>query len=122
MRFHAPEVSPSVSGDYYQIYLGPEEDDEGDPFEVVGPYLLLQREFEMSSRSCYIESENESYIGHFTLKLIEFSPALLSFEIVRATKNQVEISFALDAKNFEEVRRVAEIIFGLREPDADDAL
>jgi hypothetical protein len=122
MRFHAPEVSASVSGDYYQIYLGPEEDDKGDPFEVVGPYLLLQREFEMSSRRCYIESENESYIGHFALKLIEFSPALLSFEIVRATKNHVEISFALDVKNFEEVRRVAEVIFGLREPDAGDAL
>jgi hypothetical protein len=122
MRFHAPEVSASVSGDYYQLYLGPEEDEEDDPFEVAGPYLLLQREFEMSGRRCYIESENESYIGHFALKLIEFSPSLLSFDIVRARDNHVEVSFALDAKNFEVVRRVAEVIFGLREPDEGDAL
>lgn len=111
-----------MSGDYYQIYLGPKEDEERDPFEVVGPYLLLQREFEMSARRCYIESENESYIGHFALKLIEFSPSLLSFEIVRPRDNYVEVSFEFDAKNFEVVHRVAEVIFGLREPDENDSL
>jgi hypothetical protein len=122
MRFHALAVSASVSGDYYQLYLGPEEDEDDDPFEAVGPYLLLQREFEISGRRCYVESENESYRGHFSLKLIEFSPSLLSFDIVRARDNHVEVTFALDAKDFEEVRRVAEVIFGLREPDEDDAL
>lgn len=69
-----------------------------------------------------MESENERYVGHFALKLIELSPLLLSFEIVRARDKHVEVSFALDARNFEEVRRVAEVIFGLREPDEDDAL
>ena len=122
MRFHASKVSAAVSGDYYQIFLGPETDDEGDPFEVVGPYLLLQREFETSARRCHIESENESYVGHFALKLIELSPSLLSFEIVRARDKHVEVSFALDASNFERVRRAAEVIFGLREPEEDDAL
>ena len=122
MRFHAPKVSASVSGDYYQLYLGPQDNEEEDPFEVAGPYLLLQREFEMSGKQCYIETKNESYIGHFSLKLIEFSPSLLSFDIVRARDNHVEVSFALDASTFEDVRRVAEVIFGLREPDEGDAL
>ncbi|MBA3057752.1 MAG: hypothetical protein KJ614_03085 [Gammaproteobacteria bacterium] len=76
----------------------------------------------MSARRCYIESENESYIGHFALKLIEFSPSLLSFEIVRPRDNYVEVSFEFDAKNFEVVHRVAEVIFGLREPDENDSL
>lgn len=122
MRFHAPEVSASVSGDYYQLYFGPEEDDDADPFEVVGPYLLVQREFEMSGRQCYIETENENYVGHYSLRLIEFSSTLLSFDILRTDNNHIEVSFALAASEFEEVRRVAEVIFGLREPDESDAL
>ena len=91
MRFHAPEVLASVSGDYYQLYLGPVDNEDDDPFEVAEPYILLQREFEMSGRRCYVESENESYIGHFSLKLIEFSPSLLSFDIMRAKDNRVEV-------------------------------
>ena len=30
------KVSASVSGDYYQLYLGSEENEEDDPFEVAG--------------------------------------------------------------------------------------
>ena len=100
----------------------PENNEAGDPFEVPGPYFLVQREFEMSSKRCRIESDNELYVGNFALKLIEFSASLLLFDVVRARNSHVEISFALDAENFEEVRRVAEVIFGLREPDESDAL
>lgn len=122
MQFHAPKVSASVSGDYYQLYLGPVDDEDADPHEVRGPYLLVQREFEMSARKCYIETENENDVGHFIVTLVEFSPTVLSFHILRAGDSHVEISFALDASEFEKVRRVAEVIFGLREPEEDDAL
>ena len=54
--------------------------------------------------------------------MIEFSPSLLSFDIVRARDSHVEVSFALDASTFEDVRRVAEVIFGLSEPDEGDAI
>jgi len=47
-----------------------------------------------------------------------FSPFAL--EIVRKTNNHVEVSFALDASEFDEVQRIAEVIFGLREPEPDD--
>ena len=83
---------------------------------------MLQREFEMSGKQCYIETKNESYMGHFSLKLIEFSPSLLSFDIVRARDSHVEVSFALDASTFEDVRCVAEVIFGMRKPDEGNAL
>ncbi len=123
MRFHAASVSASENGDYYQFSLGPEESEEenADPYEVRGPYLIVQRDFEMPDRGrCYIETQDEDYIGHFPLRLTELSPTRLAFEIVRKTRNQVEVSFAMDAAEFEEVRRIAEIIFGLREPEPDD--
>ena len=123
MRFHAPHVSASANGDYYQLWLGPDESEaeDADPYEVRRTYLIVQRDFEMPDGGrCYIETENESYIGHFSLRLIELSPTRLSFEIVRKNNNHVDVSFALDPSEFEEVRRIAEIIFGLREPELDD--
>ena len=123
LQFHAENVSATASGDYYQLCLGPDEteDGEGSPFEVAGPYLLVQREFEFpGGAECYIESDNEDYIGHFPLKLIELTQSRLAFEILRPRNNRVNISFALEASEFDEVRRIAEIIFGLRDPGEDD--
>jgi hypothetical protein len=68
MRFHAQRVFASAAGDYFQLLLGPEESDEKefDPYEESGPYLLVQRQFEMPDRGrCYIETHDEGYIGHF---------------------------------------------------------
>ena len=123
MRFHAPSVSASANGDYYQLWLGPEESEEedADPYEVKGPYLIVQRDFEMpDSGRCYIETQDEGYIGHFPLRLTDLSPTHLAFEIVRKANNHMEVSFALDPSEFEQMRRIAEIIFGLREPESDD--
>jgi hypothetical protein len=123
MRFHAPFVSASTDGEYYQLWLGPEEseEEEVDPYEVKGPYLIIQRQFEMPDRGRrYIETHDEAYIGHFPLRLTELSRTRLAIEILRKTRNHVEVSFALNASEFEEVQRVAEIIFGLREPEPDD--
>lgn len=69
---------------------------------------------------CYIETENESHIGHLRLRLIELSPTRLSFDIVRKINNHVDVSFALDPSEFEEVRHIAEIIFILGEPEPED--
>ncbi|RPJ55543.1 MAG: hypothetical protein EHM23_25900 [Acidobacteria bacterium] len=122
MRLHAPCVSASESGDeYYQLYFGPEES-EGEfeekfdrfNFEVKGPYLLIQRQFEMPDGGrCYVETDREGYSGHFRLRLMELSPARLSFQILgRKLNNRVEVSFSLNARQFAEVRSVAEIVFG----------
>jgi len=71
---------------------------------------------------CYIETHDEGYIGHFRLRLTEFSRTRLAFEIVRKTNGHVEVSFALNALEFEEARRVAEIVFGLREHERGEEL
>lgn len=128
MRFHASSVSASADADYYQLWLGPEESDEeeADSYEVKGPYLIVQRQFEMpDNEGCYIEMHDEAYIGHFPLRLTELSPMRLAFEILRKINNRVEVSFALNPSEFEKMRRIAEIIFGLKEQepcDDEDAL
>jgi hypothetical protein len=122
MQFHARSVSASADGDYYQIYLSPEvsDEEEADPYVISGPYLIVQRQFEMpdGGRS-YIEMHDEAYIGHFPLRLTELSPTRLAFDIGRRANNHVEVSFALTELQFEEVQHVTEIIFGLKEPEPD---
>ena len=126
MRIRATSVSASANGDYYQLWLGPTEPEEreADPHEVTYPYLIVQRDFEIPEHGrCYIETHDERYIGHFPLRLTELSCTRLAFEIDRRSNRHVEVSFALNASEFEEARRIAEVIFGLREPepDVDDA-
>lgn len=120
MQFHAKSVSASADGDYYQIAFDSEESDEDevDPYKVNGPYLIVQRQFEIpdGGRS-YIEMHDEAYIGHFQLQLTELGPTRFAFDIGRRINNHIEVSFALNALQLEEVQRVAEIIFGLKEPE-----
>ena len=123
MRFHATSVSGSISGDYYQLSLGLTEagHEQTDSYDVAGPYLIVQRQFEMpDDEQCYVETHDENYIGHFQLRLTEFNSTHLSFEIARESNRNVEVSFALDALEFERALRIAEVIFGLREPESDD--
>lgn len=123
MQLHAKRVSAVVSGDYYQaIFDSDDRDDEQvDPFDQPEPYVLVQREFEdFNGGKCYIESHDEEYIGHFKLKLVEFSPTRLAYEIARRDHKIVEVSFSLTAAEFEEAQPIIEVIFGVREPSDDD--
>ena len=80
------------------------------------PYLLIQRQFEDDDGGvCYIEThDHDAYTGHFRLRLIDFTPTRLSFEIARQDHNYVEVSYQLDAELFREVQRIVRIIFGVR--------
>lgn len=123
MHLYAKRVSAVASGDYYQVLF--DSDDRGEeevaPFEQREPYLMIQSQFEFSDGGkCYIESDDDEYIGHFKLKLIEFTPTSLTFEIARRDHNCVEVSFALTTAEFEEAQPIVEVIFGRREPDNDE--
>ena len=86
MQLAANRVSAVVSGDYYQALFDSEDrdDEQVNPFDQPAPYVLVQREFEdFNGGKCYIESHDEEYIGHFKLKLVEFSPTRLAYEIAR---------------------------------------
>ncbi len=70
VQFHAPSVSASADGDYYRLWLGLTEsyEENADPHEMKGPYLIVQRQFEMpDGGQCYIEMDDEANIGHFPL-------------------------------------------------------
>jgi hypothetical protein len=51
---------------------------------------------------------------HFRLRLIEFTPTRLAFEIARTDHKYVEVTYELDAKRFGEVQRIVHIVFGVQ--------
>ena len=119
MRFHANYVSASEAGnEYFQVSFDIEapSDDDFDLSGPVPPYLLVQRQFEDDDGGvCYIEThDHDPYTGHFRLRLIEFTPTRLAFEIARADHKYVEVTYDLDAKRFAEVQRVVHIVFGVQ--------
>jgi hypothetical protein len=46
------------------------------------------------------------------LRLAEFAPTWLVFDIDRATDRRIEVSFTLDPQRFREVERIVCVIFG----------
>jgi hypothetical protein len=86
LRLHANHVSVGKSGDeYFQISFDSDASSDDD-FDLSGsdrPYLVIQRQFEDDdSGVCYIEThDHDTYTGHFRLRLIEFTPTRLAFEI-----------------------------------------
>jgi hypothetical protein len=116
LRLHANHVSIGQAGDqYFEVSF----DSEVPSDELSGhdhPYLIVQRQFEDDDGGvCYIEThDHDTYAGHFRLRLIEFIPTRLAFEIVRTDHKYVEVTYDLDAKRFGEVQRIVHIIFGVQ--------
>ena len=114
MQFHAKYISAAEAGDYYQVSFETEDpgDDAPDPPEPDSPYLIIQRQFETPDGGrCYVETHDHGYVGHYRLKLIDFSPTHLVVAIERKSNTHVEVTYALDAVEFNEARRVVNIIF-----------
>jgi len=115
LRLHASHVSIEESGgEFFQVSFDSEvrSEDDFDLSEPDHPYLLVQRQFEDNDGGvCYIEThDHDTYAGHFRLRLIEVTPTRLAFEIARTDNKYVEVTYDLDAKRFDEVRRIAHII------------
>ncbi len=114
MRFHAKYVSASEAGDYYQVSFDTEDpgEDSTDPREPDRPYLIIQRQFEtLDGGQCYVETHDHGYVGHFHVRLTNFTRTCLAFEIARKRNTYVEVSCSLDAVEFKEVQRIVNIIF-----------
>ena len=119
MRLHANHVSAGESGgEYFQVSFDSEvpSDDDFDLSGPENPYLIVQRQIEnYDGGVCYIEThDHDTYTGHFRLRLIEFTPTRLAFEIARVDHKYVEVIYDLDAKRFDEVQRVVHIVFGVQ--------
>jgi hypothetical protein len=52
--------------------------------------------------------------GYFRLRLIGFTPTRFSFGIIRTDHKYVEVTYDLEAKRFDDVRRIVHIIFGVQ--------
>jgi hypothetical protein len=119
LRLHAHHVSIEDSGgEYFQVSFhseAPSEDDFDLP-EPDQPYLLIQRQFEDDDGGvCYIEThDHDTYTGHFRVRLIEFTPIRIAFEIAKTDHKYVEVTYELDAKRFGEVQRIVHIVFGVQ--------
>jgi hypothetical protein len=114
MRFSADRISVSQDGDYFQLSLeaASSEKQNVDDDSLNGPYLIVQRSFEMPDiRLCYLETHDSDYRGHFRLRLNEFSSSRLAFEIERKEKKFVEVSLALSATEFEKALPTVKVIF-----------
>jgi hypothetical protein len=87
------------------------------PLAPIEPYLLLQRQFEDSDRGlCYLETHDiDRFAGHYRLRLIEFTPTRLVFEIDRREDRTVEVTYKLSIRRFRAVQRIVHIIFGLEQ-------
>jgi hypothetical protein len=107
MRFRANHVSTTVAGDYYQA-LFEERDESSDPD---GPYLLIQRQFEMpDDDECYIETHNEEYIGHFYLRRADFGPNGISIEIDRPNNQRIDVTLAMTPDEYEAALPIIKMI------------
>jgi hypothetical protein len=117
VKLHARHVTVSDFDDlYFEVSFGNEHPAaDYDPDAPMRPYVLLQRQFEDEDGGvCYLETHDpDRYAGHFRLRLIEFTPSHLAFEIDRPQDRLVEVTFRLSARRFREVQRVVDIIFSL---------
>jgi hypothetical protein len=118
LRLHANQVSIGESGgEYFEVSFDSKapSDDDFDLSRPDHPYLVVQRQFEDDDDGvCYIEThDHDTYTGHFCLRLIEFTPTRLIFEIARTDHKYVEVTYDLDAKRFGEVQRIVHIVFGV---------
>jgi hypothetical protein len=115
LKLHATHVSVDDFADqYFQISFDTE--DPGADLDLsapLKPYLLVQRQFEGDDASvCYIEThEPDRYAGHFRVRLVEFAPSRLVFDIDRTTDRRVEVTFMLAPQRFQEIQRIVRIIF-----------
>jgi hypothetical protein len=114
VRFHAKYVSAGEAGDYYQVSFDAEDpgEDSSDPRGPDGSYLIVQRQFETpDGGQCYVETHDHGYVGHFHLRLTEFTRGRFAFEIARNRDTHVEVSCSLGAVEFKELERIVNIIF-----------
>ena len=89
----------SISGDYYQILFDDEPNEPDDPTNVdevmdsLGPYFLIQFNFEFPGNECYIESDDEALIGHYIVNNVIIDRRIFTIKYGINDKFIVKIDF-----------------------------
>ena len=100
----------SISGDYYQILFDDDLDEPDDPTDVEevmnaqGPYFLVQFNFEFRSKKCYIESDDESMIGHYIVNSVFIGHR--TFTIKYGPNNKFKVIIEFDATDEEQTELI----------------
>ena len=105
MKIRLDYVSVSVAGDYYQVMFEDKEEDEGD--EILDtPYVLIQRQFEMPDGGrIYIETHDESFIGHFVVVRCTLGRKQLSLQLRRKICAELEVRFSISHHKYMELKK-----------------
>jgi len=104
MKIRLDYVSVSVAGDYYQVMFEDKVEDEGD--EILDtPYVLIQRQFEMPDGGrIYIETHDESFIGHFGVVRCTLGLKQLSLQLRRKRFAELEVRFSISHHKYMELK------------------
>jgi len=103
-KIRVESVSANQSGDYFQVCFGHDE-----------TYFLIQWGIEFDDEDDeqrYIESNDESYVGHVRVKKATLSHNNFYIQVMKGKETkEIEITFPDQDKNaFLEVERILEVI------------
>ncbi len=104
-KLYAKHVSASEKGgEYFQVMF--EEERESDK-----AYFLIQRQFEMpDDGSCYVQTLKEEARGNFKIRQAKLSRNRLQIELPQKSEAEWDITFAIDAAAYEEMKGVLSAI------------
>jgi len=100
----------SINGDYYQISFDddptePENyDDIDEVINSIGPYFLVQFDFEFPRKECYIESDNEALRGHYIVNQVVIGSR--TFTIKYGTNDSFVVNIEFDATDEEQKKLI----------------
>jgi hypothetical protein len=106
MKMHLSRVFVSEDGDYYQVVFEDQSPDANQD-EPDGKYFLIQRQFEFPDGGrIYIESDNQNYIGHFSVVKARINPKSFSLTLGRKKSFTIDVSFETSSEEYAEVKRI----------------
>jgi hypothetical protein len=96
------------AGDYFQVLFEVEQNS-------LENYFLIQRGFEFDDYEqpdpCYIESDDGRFCGHLDIAKAELDRNRFYLKLMDRESGDLEITFDIADKNYQEVKRFLEIIF-----------
>jgi hypothetical protein len=98
-----------AGGEIFQVLF------EAYPEQEHGPYVLVQRawleEDEGVASDFYVETHDESFIGHYATLEAELSRNRLILRLPAPIDEPIQIDFTTSEREYQEIQRVLGIIF-----------
>ena len=118
------KCSVSISGDYYQIMFDDDlgvADNHEDIDEIInslGPYFLVQFNFEFPGKECYFESDDENLRGHYIVNSVVIGHRTFTIKYGPNDKPTVTIKYdATDEKQIELINASKEMFGNVKVDD-----